>query len=193
MHAVQGAGIVAGAAAGGGMLYFTRPLFRIMHSASALSRKPFISYPLKLGVFALGYQMATMFRSTRVLGGWFNVTFEKATRTNDLLSRFRIYGEKAPMHENTPENTAFQHEPHSEPDRYMSQTETERLIKNYLIEHLPIQSEGMEDLFIERAMNDPEIMKRLPKLQVRRVGRARDDLFNAVGNIHGLENIALLS
>ncbi len=42
-------------------------------------------------------------------------------------------------------------------------------------------------------MNDPEIMKRLPKLQVRRVGRARDDLFNAVGNIHGLENIALLS
>ena len=51
----------------------------------------------------------------------------------------------------------------------------------------------MEDLFAERAMNDPEIYKRLPQLEMRRVGKARDPLFHALGNIHGVENIALLS
>ena len=51
----------------------------------------------------------------------------------------------------------------------------------------------MEELFAERALHDPEIAKRLPKLKVRRVGKMRDKLFNTVGNIHGLENIAFMS
>lgn len=147
-------------------------------------------------MFGAGFQLSDTFRSTRVLGGWFNVTFDKVTRSNDLLSGFRIYARdanKSKMSENTPENTEFQGTAHSDPVNYLNQTETERQIKNYLIEHLPIQREGMEEIFAERALHDPEIAKRLPQLQVRRVGKMRDPLFNTVGNIHGLENIALMS
>lgn len=103
--AVRGAGIVAGALAGGAALYFTRPLFKILHESSPLARKPFIYYPLKIGMFAAGYQLSNTFRSTRVLGGWFNVTFEKTTRENDLLSGFRIYARDAAKNSKMSEHT----------------------------------------------------------------------------------------
>lgn len=90
-HAVRGAGIVAGAGGGLAALYFTRPMFRLLHKHVALARKPFIYYPLQLATFALGYKTLDLLRATRVLGGWYNVSFEKVTRDNDVLSGFRIY------------------------------------------------------------------------------------------------------
>lgn len=94
-----------GSALGAFCMYKAGPVLNELEYTTRLFRKPWIRLPIKAGVFAFGYMIATMLPAKfgRKFSWAPDVTHDTYTGQNDLVSRFRLF-EKDQSSDNSKEN-----------------------------------------------------------------------------------------
>lgn len=173
-HIMQGQQSIFNAFFGGFAAYKVIPFQRAASGSYPLFRKTWMRYPIGLVAFAAGYYTANQIQTRAFPKMYFNYWKDGGQRIApylggaELISQFRIF-------EN---NAAASADARSEiqdfVDTYTSGPLTKAEMLNRIRDGRPVDEQFAS------------------KFRIARKGKDRDDIFWAIGKIHGLENIALL-
>ena len=141
-----------------------------------LFRKAWMRVPMQAAAFAGGYYVAAQF-STRFFPKYFTYSFysresgkngisaNSYQHDHDLISKFRFF-------DGTPATADGKQSVEDYLDLYQSGPLTKAELLNRLADGRPVDNEFAK------------------KFRIKRMGKDKDDIFFALGKIHGLENLA---